>query len=256
MATSPAPLAPPLPAESPVAGADPKQSGRSGEPDLLKSSGLDGKDNLPMPPKEISITDKDPVCNMELGEDVVRSLAYKSAYQGKIYYFCSDECKREFDRNPMHYTSGATAPDQPGHATAPPASNLEPSPPDNQDKTPPHDQCIASEPINTPGIGKEMPITAKDPVCGKELERSAARGSKHKSVRENETYFFCSPHCKQEFDKDPGRYLIKTPAGVLIPQQSLPSIIPGRDGRFRGQKAVNSKLAPPPVIPQAGESQQ
>ena len=44
---------------------------------------------------------------MKLGEDVVRSLAYKSAYQGKLYYFCSDECKREFERNPESYVSKA-----------------------------------------------------------------------------------------------------------------------------------------------------
>ena len=92
----------------------------------------------------------------------------------------------------------------------------------------------------------------KDPVCGKELVKSATRGLKHKSVYQGKTYFFCSQHCKQEFDKDPKRYLNKTAAGALIPQQPLPSIIPGRDGKFRGGRVVTPESVAPPVIPQAG----
>lgn len=28
---------------------------------------------------------------------------YKSIYKGKIYYFCSGICKKEFERDPEHY---------------------------------------------------------------------------------------------------------------------------------------------------------
>ncbi len=44
--------------------------------------------------------DKDPVCGMTVsrGEE-----AGSSQYQDKTYYFCSPDCKRQFDRNPQQY---------------------------------------------------------------------------------------------------------------------------------------------------------
>jgi YHS domain-containing protein len=32
-----------------------------------------------------------------------RTAAGKSEYHGKAYYFCSDQCKQQFDRNPDRY---------------------------------------------------------------------------------------------------------------------------------------------------------
>ena len=46
-------------------------------------------------------THRDPVCNMEVDE---RSAAGRSQYQGEDYYFCSQDCKQKFDRNPEQYT--------------------------------------------------------------------------------------------------------------------------------------------------------
>jgi len=43
---------------------------------------------------------KDPICAMTIEEsDAVGS----SEYQGKTYYFCSMDCKEEFDSNPGDY---------------------------------------------------------------------------------------------------------------------------------------------------------
>ncbi|MDQ5825338.1 MAG: YHS domain-containing protein [Chloroflexota bacterium] len=44
----------------------------------------------------------------------------------------------------------------------------------------------------------------KDPVCGMDVEPSTAAGS---SEYNGTTYYFCSPGCKRQFDKDPERYL-------------------------------------------------
>lgn len=41
----------------------------------------------------------DPVCGMEVDE----KSQYKTMYKGKIYYFCSSHCLREFQRNPEEY---------------------------------------------------------------------------------------------------------------------------------------------------------
>ncbi len=42
---------------------------------------------------------KDPVCGMP----VPRYLVDTTAYKGKIYGFCSEECKEEFYKNPLLY---------------------------------------------------------------------------------------------------------------------------------------------------------
>ncbi|MFB3926086.1 MAG: YHS domain-containing protein [Syntrophales bacterium] len=46
----------------------------------------------------------DPVCNMEVDE---KQAKYKSRFGGKEYYFCSKECKDDFDDKPQLYTVGA-----------------------------------------------------------------------------------------------------------------------------------------------------
>jgi Cu+-exporting ATPase len=46
--------------------------------------------------------------------------------------------------------------------------------------------------------------TAKDPVCGMDVEREGAQLT---SEHEGTTYYFCSRGCKLDFDEDPARYL-------------------------------------------------
>ena len=45
---------------------------------------------------------RDPVCNMDVVEN---EAAATSEYKGKIYYFCSKNCKEKFDKNPEKYIS-------------------------------------------------------------------------------------------------------------------------------------------------------
>ncbi len=49
---------------------------------------------------------------------------------------------------------------------------------------------------------------AKDPVCGMDVDEKSAAG---KSEYKGQTYYFCSPGCKQSFDKEPERYIGKPP---------------------------------------------
>ncbi|PYS25936.1 MAG: YHS domain-containing protein [Acidobacteria bacterium] len=42
----------------------------------------------------------DPVCGMEVDE---RSTKDKSTYLGVAYFFCSKDCKEEFDAEPAEY---------------------------------------------------------------------------------------------------------------------------------------------------------
>ena len=44
---------------------------------------------------------KDPVCGMSVDTNDAES----STYQGKTYYFCTEECKAKFDKQPAQFTS-------------------------------------------------------------------------------------------------------------------------------------------------------
>lgn len=46
---------------------------------------------------------KDPVCGMEIEVDKAR---FKSEYQGKTYYFCSQSDKTQFEKDPTKYLEG------------------------------------------------------------------------------------------------------------------------------------------------------
>ncbi len=54
---------------------------------------------------------------------------------------------------------------------------------------------------------------AKDPVCGMMIDPATAAG---KSDYKGQTYHFCAPGCKVDFDKDPEKYLDPNfvPAGM------------------------------------------
>ncbi len=45
---------------------------------------------------------------------------------------------------------------------------------------------------------------AKDPVCGMDVDEKTAAG---KSEYQGQTYYFCSPGCKQSFDRNPEKYV-------------------------------------------------
>lgn len=52
-------------------------------------------------------THTDPVCGMQVEE---QEAAAQSEHQGQTYYFCSRNCKSEFDQNPQQYANkGADA---------------------------------------------------------------------------------------------------------------------------------------------------
>ncbi len=50
--------------------------------------------------KGMIMAEKDPVCGMMVEPD---SAAAKVEYKGKTYYFCSVDCKEEFEEDPESY---------------------------------------------------------------------------------------------------------------------------------------------------------
>jgi len=47
---------------------------------------------------------------------------------------------------------------------------------------------------------------AIDLVCGMEVDEKTA---KNISTYNGEKYYFCSKHCKEQFDSDPQKYILK-----------------------------------------------
>ncbi len=45
---------------------------------------------------------KDPVCGMEVTYENAQA---RSQYNGHTYYFCSLDCKEQFDKNPEKYVT-------------------------------------------------------------------------------------------------------------------------------------------------------
>ena len=47
----------------------------------------------------------DPVCGMEVDQKRATAAGRKSDYKGTTYYFCADECKRQFDAEPAKFVA-------------------------------------------------------------------------------------------------------------------------------------------------------
>ena len=45
---------------------------------------------------------KDPICGMQVSE----STSFTSDHMGQKFYFCSQNCKNTFDKDPMKYMGG------------------------------------------------------------------------------------------------------------------------------------------------------
>jgi Cu+-exporting ATPase len=45
----------------------------------------------------------DPVCGMEVDEQKTRD---RATHEGKTYYFCSQDCREEFETAPEEYLDG------------------------------------------------------------------------------------------------------------------------------------------------------
>jgi YHS domain-containing protein len=52
----------------------------------------------------------------------------------------------------------------------------------------------------------------KDLVCGMTVSRGEEAG---KTEYQGKTYYFCSPRCKHQFDRNPQQYTIRRPADPI-----------------------------------------
>jgi YHS domain-containing protein len=56
--------------------------------------------------QQVGQRDQDLVCGMEVDQAKAKVAGLTSEYKGKTFYFCMDECKKEFEKNPGRYIEG------------------------------------------------------------------------------------------------------------------------------------------------------
>ena len=126
---------------------------------------------------------KDPVCNMNIDEVEAGAAGRVSEYGSRKYYFCSDACKRQFDKDPGHFLKKSAG----GEGDI---------------------NTVKREAVHKDSVHK-------DPVCGMDVEDGAVKPGIISEYR-GKKYYFCSDSCKQEFEKDPARYAANPEEGHLV----------------------------------------
>ena len=177
--------------------------------------------SMPMPvippPAEI-----DPVCGMKVTDfDEARSDGLMTEYQGTTYWFCSADCKEQFERNPQGFLdkAGPAAPAQTGmhdHST-PPMPMETPGSPPGTPAQPPDPHADNAAPMSMPAPANPQ-VAEIDPVCGmKVTDLDQARADGLMTEYQGKTYWFCSADCKEQFERNPQGFIDK--AGPSMPEQ-------------------------------------
>lgn len=178
----------------------------------------------------------DPVCGMAVNEEVA---AGKAVHAGTTYYFCSANCLKKFQADPVAYvTSDANVIPMKhaigqSHAAHPAARAPAPTP------------VIAHVHGKTPSAktGKDM---AKDPICGMVVDKSTAL----KTERGARAYYFCSTGCQRTFES-PEQELKSMKTRMMIALTGVLALAILRAGAFLALAtgATIVTWAPIPALP-------
>jgi RND family efflux transporter MFP subunit len=165
---------------------------------------LDSESRMRAAARGIVQMEVDPVCGMELDGDEAAAGGRTSTYRGEKYFFCSDACKRQFDREPDRFTQ------PPAPAPAPRRVTASPRPAPAADHAATEDRlseriAAADQGLNsTADDAQGRSIFATDPVCGAEVETTAP--GVLKATHGGQTYYFVTAECRAAFVKDPVAY--------------------------------------------------
>jgi membrane fusion protein, copper/silver efflux system len=123
----------------------------------------------------------DPTCGAEVYPEKAKAAGLMTELEGKAYYFCSPTCKTQFEKD--HPSQMTMSGEHAGH--------------DHHGK---------------PAVRqKEQPPAgiARDPVCNMYTQEKKSKAEKLVREYRGKSYYFCSPQCLKEFDKNPERYGVK-----------------------------------------------
>jgi YHS domain-containing protein len=118
------------------------------------------------------------------GKEMKKSEAKGSMeYKGTTYYFCCDGCETQFKADPEKFI------------------NAEPGSLHQHGEDMEHGEHAEN--------GK-----VKDPVCGMEFDKSKAKATHEYNGK---TYYFCMEKCKEDFVKNPAKYVSADENSVVCP---------------------------------------
>jgi Cu(I)/Ag(I) efflux system membrane fusion protein len=185
---------------------------------------LDSEARMKAASAGITTAEKDPICGMDVDQARAKADGKTTTYKGSTFYFCSDQCKKTFDSNPAKYGTGQAPP---------PAENQPPDAGPLAALKPLRVQGLEGEPATTatpvawsrpPVVGMagglsaieavqltdgKKPSVVVDPACGTVvLTEEAVKGglmSEYLGI----TRYFSSKACKESFDREPGKFVVK-----------------------------------------------
>jgi len=131
-------------------------------------------------PEEAATLVRDPVCGMSVDP---ATASERADFGGSTYYFCSPGCRTKFERDPARYSAEVVQLEHAGHLI--------------------HSHDMAA----MPGGEMTREQSAIDPVCGMSVDPDTAE---YRSFHGGQPRYFCSAGCKETFDKDPGKYIVRT----------------------------------------------
>jgi Cu(I)/Ag(I) efflux system membrane fusion protein len=161
---------------------------------------------------------EDPVCGMQVDEKRAAAAGRSLQHGGRTYYFCSDDCRHQFDKQPSRYVTeeGAAprlSPASPAtHDHAPSMRAPDTSTPDPDMQTPDRHTSPPAPDVPSPAPHVPAPeaaavspkdASAVDPMCGMTVNVADAVAKGRTSERQGATHYFCSDHCKKQFDTRP-----------------------------------------------------
>jgi YHS domain-containing protein/multidrug efflux pump subunit AcrA (membrane-fusion protein) len=124
------------------------------------------------------IPEKDIICGMDAYPGKAKRAGLTSDFEGKTYYFCSEQCKAQFDHEHTLHTATPAEGRRPSHTTA---------------------------------LNKKLSMTGswKDPVCGMLVQVNKAEADGLKSAYQGNTYYFCAESCKKRFEENAKFFVAK-----------------------------------------------
>ncbi len=148
------------------------------------------------------------------GAQVNKLTAPYSPYNGFAHFFCSSDCREKFMKEPARYAQGVLRSSE--EQTLPMTGCSSSSDAGQSDKS---GSCSQTCPFKgmeemckgsaaKAGQSDSFHDAAEknvliDPICGMSVSPQGDIRSEYKG----KTYFFCSKHCKETFEKDPGKYI-------------------------------------------------
>ena len=227
---------------------------------------------------------QDPVCGMEVDEAKAKAAGRMITHAGRTYFFCSDQCRKDFEANPSRYTQSDRAAEAavpvvlqpfsfrnnpyanlPGLESVPGGTLASPPPvitrprPLGVPRAPGASPAPAQAPESAPGddVGASRPPVerkriSRDPACGLPVVEEAAAARGLVSQFQGRTFFFSSADCKKAFDEQPAQYLAGVEPVVAGAQRPRLQTTPAGPRNGSAMDPVCGKVVDPKQAAAAG----